>query len=442
MARPSIPADGRSVAARVVQRVLDDQAFAAAALDAELRRHPQLDARERALATELVYGTLRSSGALLARLGRHARRGNVGNDALVVAHLSVAAYQILCLDRVPAHAAIDRAVGALKVLRGPKVGGFANAVLRKLAAGGERLDLAQAVEQSAPSWLLEALASSLGQEEARAVLGAGASRDGHVVVLRQRLDPALRQAFAATEASWLSTGQPGIWSPLALGFRAEGDPRGRPGWRAGAFVVQEEGAQVLALAVGARPGDRVLDACAGRGQKATLLAEQVAPTGEVWAVDRLPAKLRALDEEATRLGLAPLTTRAVDWTRGVADVPSTFDRVLVDAPCTGTGSLRRRPEIAARLGPDDPRRLAALAESILRSASTRARPGGRVVYAVCSVLVEECERVAQSVRDVLEPAPFDAPEVVELAGGAAEFRLLPGRHGTDGYFVASFVRRG
>ena len=137
-----------------------------------------------------------------------------------------------------------------------------------------------------------------------------------------------------------------------------------------------------------------------------------------------------------------METRGVDWPVGQGGLPDNFERVLVDAPCTGTGTLRRRPEILRRLGPDDPERLGRLSESILRSAASRARPGGTVLFAVCSVLREECEDVAARVLDVLEPAPFDAPELSpELMGGRTALRLLTGSHGTDGYFMACFRRR-
>jgi 16S rRNA (cytosine967-C5)-methyltransferase len=153
------------------------------------------------------------------------------------------------------------------------------------------------------------------------------------------------------------------------------------------------------------------------------------------------AKLRALAAEFERLGLSPPHTAAVDWTVGPGPVPGEFDRVLIDAPCTGVGTLRRRPEIAARLGPEDPARLGQLAACILRRAAARARVGGCVIFAVCSILPEEAEAVVECVADVLTPAPFDAPEIERLCvPGATSFRLLPSEHGTDGYFVASFVR--
>jgi 16S rRNA (cytosine967-C5)-methyltransferase len=234
---------------------------------------------------------------------------------------------------------------------------------------------------------------------------------------------------------------PGAVSPLARLIRGEGDPRQKPGYAEGAFTVQEEGAQVVALALGARSGERVLDACAGRGQKTTLLAERLGADG-ILACDLYPEKLEALAEEARRLGLGEIETRAVDWSVGQGGLAGDFDRVLVDAPCTGTGTLRRRPEILRRLTPADPARLGALSEQILRSAASRAKAGGTVLFAVCSVLRQECEDVVERVSDVLEPAPFDAPELSpELVAGKTSLRLLPGQHGTDGYFMACFARR-
>jgi 16S rRNA (cytosine967-C5)-methyltransferase len=241
--------------------------------------------------------------------------------------------------------------------------------------------------------------------------------------------------------AWLEACERGRVSPRARLLRGEGDPRKNEGYAQGAFLLQEEGAQMVGLSLGARPGERVLDACAGRGQKTSLLIEQVGSAGQVWASDSYPKKLEALAEECRRLQLALPETRALDWTIGSADVPRDFDRVLVDAPCTGTGTLRRRPELALRLGPEDPARLSELAERILRRASEHARVGGRVLFAVCSVLRAECEELVQRVADVLEPIPFDAPELQPELARTTSFRLGPTHSGTDGYFVASFRRR-
>lgn len=402
--------------------MLADDAFVAAALDAELKRHPQLDPRERALATELAYGTMRTEPALRARLYVHAPRGV--SDERVLSQLLIAAYQILLLERVPAFAAVDAAVTGVKRERGPRVAGFANAVLRKLARTGEKLTTAQALRESVPAWLWQSLREVVGEEEAQALLSADAYTG-------------LRPRLGAELPEWLAELPSGRVVTSARLVRGEGDPRQKPGYAEGAFTVQEEGAQAVGLSLGAKPGDRVLDACAGRGQKSTLIAERLG-SGHLVACDLYPEKLAALATEAERLKLPVIETRGVDWSVGQGGLAADFDRVLVDAPCSGTGTLRRRPEILRRLGPTDPARLGALSESILRSAASLAKPGGAVLFAVCSVLREECEDVVARVADLLEPAPLDAPE---LAAGKTSLRLLPGAHGTDGYFLAAFKRR-
>jgi 16S rRNA (cytosine967-C5)-methyltransferase len=421
-------ATARSVAAEAVLRVLRDGAFAAAALSAELDRAKGLEDRDRALATELLYGTLRVRAALEARLQPLAPRGL--KDLPVLAELLVAAYQLLALDRVPAFAAVNAAVSAVGVKRGKRVAGFANAVLRKLAAG-EKLVPAEAARQSVAPWLLEALERSVGAEEAAAL-----------ILPQPEKMVGLRLISARPVPPWLAHSAQGRLSPRSRLVQREGDPRKREGYAEGGFVVQEEGAQAIALALGARVGERILDACAGRGQKTSLFVEQVGDAGVVWATDAFPKKLEALHRELSRLRLRAPETRAIDWVVGVGDVPADFDRVLVDAPCTGTGTLRRRPEIAARLQATDPARLSALAESILRSAATRVKSSGRVVFAVCSVLEAECESLVARVADALQPAPFDCPELAAaLPADATSFRIGPTRFDTDGYFAASFIRR-
>jgi 16S rRNA (cytosine967-C5)-methyltransferase len=410
--------------------VFADSAFAAAALDAELARNRALDPRERALATELVYGVLRLEGALEARLRRFAPKRI--KDPTTRIQLLIAAYQMLVLTRIPPFAAVDAAVGAVRSARGAKLAGFANAVLRKLATATEPFVVERALVESAPPWLFQRLREVVGDAEALALLGAGAADGARGGAVRLVGDP----------PDWLASAEVGRISPRARRPPRAGDLRVQPGYAEGAFVIQDEGSQVIGLLLGVREGDRVLDACAGRGQKTSLFSQQAGAHGQVWATDLHPAKLEALGRELTRLRLPAAECRGVDWTIGTADLPDDFDRVLVDAPCSGTGTLWHRPEIARRLGPDDPARLSDLATTILRSAATRARPGGRVVFAVCSVLPEEGEGVVTRVLDLLEPTPFDAPELSAwLDPEATSLRLLPGKHGSDGYFVASFRRR-
>ncbi len=424
----------RKVAWEILRRVWDDGAYAAAALSAELERHPDMDPRDKGLVTELVYGVLRTEKSLYDRLSRYGALK--ANDSALLAHLFIAAYQLSFLDRIPAHAAVSEAVDALKELRGPKVAGFANALLRRIAEEGKK-ELPKAVVASAPRWLFDKIARDVGHEDATLLFGGAGSVTS--TALRVRAGRALRDWM--TDASRV---EPSPVTPGALRYHGGGDPRRLEGFTEGDFVVQEEGAQLLAWAVGAKPGERVLDACAGRGQKASLLAEHVGDQGKLVVTDLHANKLSQLAAEFLRLGLAAPEAHAVDWAspNRSSALPCDFDRVLVDAPCTGDGTLRRRPEIAHRLKKEDPARLAELQERILRNAAEHARVGGTVIYATCSVLKEECEAIIERVADILAPAPFDAPAVSGVfAPSESALRLLPGRHGTDGYFVASLRRR-
>lgn len=435
----------REVAARVLVRVEKEHAFAAAALEAELARAADLEARDRALATELVYGTLRVSPWLEAQIAPHAPRGTAKLDAFVRACLTLAAYQLYFM-RVPAFAAVNEAVGAIREVRGPRVGAFANAVLRKLAAQAAEARARQSSEgvpgrllgdatvESTPRWLRDALEGSLGPDGARAFLEG--SVEAPAVALR--VEGALEHG--AERDAWVerlrvaapdATIEPGRASPLAVLVRGAGKPQRLPGYAEGAWSVQEEGSQVAALSLGARPGETVLDACAGRGNKTALLARAVGSGGAVDACDASPAKLERLGEELARVGLRARATFAVDWSVGSGEVEGSYDRVLVDAPCSGVGTLRRRPEIALRRKPDDLSALARVQGAIARRAATHVRPGGTLAYVVCSVLREEAEAVIDALLEALPD--FEALE--------PSFRLLPHVHGTDGYFVAKLVRR-
>jgi 16S rRNA (cytosine967-C5)-methyltransferase len=434
----------RSVAVTVIARVLTDGAFAAAALDAELDRNIQLDARDRALATELVYGTLRYHRWLEERVLRHASRGLEGQDARIRAILAISAYQLLVLTRIPPFAAVSEAVTLARAVRGEKVSGFVNAVLRKVAKEPrpDAADLARAALASADPSLAKAIVRSIGEDGAVALLGGDAAPP---IGLRVE-DASARDAWLERlrEARPDASFEPGRLSPHAILARSAGRVVDLPGYAEGAWTSQEEGSQVVALALGAREGDVVLDACAGRGNKTSILARAVGPRGAVDAADQHPNKLARLQKELARLGLAPRATYAVDWSAGTGDVHGPYDRVLVDAPCSGTGTLRRRPELLLRRVEADLASLASLQRQILARAASLVRPGGRVVYAVCSILREEAEEVvAIAAAAGLEPAAFDAQAVLASSvapAEAASFRLLPHVHGTDGYFVASFVR--
>lgn len=430
-------ASARAVAAKVLARVWEDRAFASAALDAELARRAPMDPREAALATELTYGVLRTEAFLEEEIAKlSAKKSKLGAEAR--AHLSIGFYSLAFLDRVPSFAAVSEAVEGVRAADSEHAARFANAVLRRYAEACAiaRPSFDEATSRSAPGWLRGALRRSIGRAEAASFLAVSEPPSVAIAVAHSAARDAWLEKLRA--AAPHATFEPGKVSPHAILARGAGDLRKLPGCSTD-WIVQEEGAQTIALALGARPGDVVLDACAGHGNKSFLIGASVGEDGALDAADLYASKLDEL-----RAGPAATLVRAtfaVDWSKGIGDAKGPYDRVLVDAPCSGIGTLRRRPEIARHRTADDIPRLAELQAAILERTATLLAPSGRLVYAVCSVLREESEGVLERVADLLEPAPFDAKIGDDLARGGASFRLLPSTHGTDGYFVASLVRR-
>ena len=221
------------------------------------------------------------------------------------------------------------------------------------------------------------------------------------VDLRVRAD-ADREALghAILEAQPHASVTPTRLSPFGLRVSGAGDPRELPGYAQGVFAVQEEGAQLIGLLLDAQPGERVLDVCAGRGGKTAQLAEAVGEGGRVVATDLHEHRLEQIAGELARLRMKPepLETACVDWTLGPGGLEAGFDRVLVDAPCTGLGTLRRRPEILLRASPADAAQMGDTQLRILHNAAPMVLPGGSLLYAVCSPLSEEGNEVARQAQ--------------------------------------------
>lgn len=444
----------RDLARGVLVRVERDGAFAGRALAAALDRAPDMTPADRGLATELVYGVLRRRARLDRAIGALARKGIDGLDLEVRTALRVGAYQLLFLDRVPDYAAVSDAVEACKLAKGKGAAGFANAILRGLGRSGEpplpdaTTDPAMFLEVAAgfPSWLARLTLAEL--PAADAIAFGEASVAAAPVTLRANTARVEREALlerlrverpdAALEPSPIA--------PDAILARRLDAPAATAAWRDGLFAVQDAGAQLIAELCGAAPGERILDACAGVGGKTGHLLALAGGRAQVEAADLSEAKLREAERTLGRLGLGPARLAVADLTKPLPPATAPFDRVLLDAPCSGLGVLRRHPEALLRRTAADLTALAAAQRRMLKAVAEALRPGGLLVYAVCTFDRAECEDVIQAfLRDQprfqIEPATAAGGRVpwsrLMLSDGplAGAIRTWPQRDDADGFFA-------
>jgi 16S rRNA (cytosine967-C5)-methyltransferase len=425
----------RQVAQRVLQRV-EEGAYVNLALDGECARG-QLAANDRALATTLVYGVLKGQARLDFALDAYAARGIDKLDPPTLDLLRMGALQLLEL-RTPAHAAIDETVEALKRLRGPKLAGFANALLRKIATQGmptlptTPIALGISIATGAPLWIVDAAIARLGEAEASALLTAEAQpAPMWVRVNPRRPDPTLAERLAATPSPLL---------PGALRLRGAG-LFDAPDYVEGRVSVQDLGAQLVGALLDPQPGERVLDACAGVGGKSTQLAERMDDRGVVDALDVSSRKLELGADHAHRLGLTIVHGKTIDLRTAKLEL---YDRVLLDAPCSGLGVARRHPEVRLRRGNSELGQLVVLQAELLESVARAVKPGGVLVYAVCTYTDEEgpqqIARFLAAHPDFERDASAPIPSSLQGRGAVGELRTWPHLDDTDAFFAARLRR--
>jgi 16S rRNA (cytosine967-C5)-methyltransferase len=431
----------RICALAVVRRVFEHGAYADRALEAEASG---LDERDRALATRIAFGTVQRRGTLDHVAQRLVHRPLESLDPPVLAALRVGLFQLLYLDRVPVHAAVDDSVELAKA-ESPGGAGLVNAVLRQAAwrrAGlldglSDERPAEAAVMHSAPEWLAELWWSELGAVRARALLhqvNAPAESALRVNSLVCSVEEVIERLPASHPA-------PGL--PEGLVLEAPFDIHGSELWRQGAILAQSRASMLVAHALAPQPGERVLDLCAAPGGKTTHLAALMTGQGEIVAVERHPGRAHALGETCRRLRAASVRVLVADATELQLDAE--FDRVLVDPPCSGLGTLQSRPDRRWRASRDGIRELAALQTRILGAGAAATRPGGSLVYSVCTISSSESEQVIDGFL-----AAHGEWQLDDLGAAHPEWRhhrhprslqLLPDRDGTDGFFIARLRRR-
>ena len=435
----------RSCAFSVLRRTFEQGAYADRALRAQAER-ARLEGRELALATQLALGTVQRRATLDHLIEILTERPVQRLDPPTLAALRLGLFQLCFLDGVASHAAVDESVQLAKAGRG---GGhrLVNAVLRRAAREGralvESLDdatpQAAALKHSHPEWVVRLWWEALGPSEARALMAAdnrppeSALRANTLVADAERVAAELATCGVATH--------PAQRLPEGLVVDSRFDPQGSPLWDAGAITAQSRASMLASRIVSPQPGERVLDLCAAPGAKATHLAALTEGRGEVIAVERRPARAGSLSDNALRMRARNLRVRVGD---ARDDHGRDFDRVLVDPPCSGLGTLSARADLRWRAAPEAVPRLARLQGEILTAAARAVRPGGVLVYSTCTISPEENElQVKRFLAGSPELRADDLQSEYPLwkhPGVDRHLLLMPHRDGTQGFFIARLRR--
>jgi len=453
----------RKIAFDVLLRVAAQDAYADEALRGSLTE--TVSHEDAGLATELTLGVLRWQRLLDFLIDRHIAKANKTLDAEVRIALRLGVYQLFFLQRVPARAAVHESVELVKRARKRSAAALVNAVLRKISkeivsgkSPGDAVaallprNLAPAeilgIQFSHPTWLVERWLRSFGEERARALLAANnrvPALAGYI------LDP---QHAEETLSSLRKAGcsvTPGRLLRNSWTFEG-GNPAASEAARRGWLAIQDEASQAVTHLVVAAPGNTVLDLCAAPGGKTMRLALDAGPDGHVIAVDLHAHRIRSMAERFERAGIRNVETLTLDAT-GPLPFEQRFDRILVDVPCSGTGTLARHPEIRWRLRPEDLQDLHERQTRLLRNALPHLAPGGRLVYSTCSLEPEENEEVVQqslggfendfrlvSARKPIEGLLNESVQPEHIVGEDGFFRTFPPENRTDGFFAAVVER--
>ncbi len=468
--RGAQPTQARLLAVRVLDRVQRARAFADLSLHHHLA-HSKLAAADRALATEIVYGTLRWRGRIDYLLEKLLERPMQQLEPVVASALRVGAYQLLFTDRIPASAAVDEAVRCVRALGVERATGIVNAVLRRLSREHAEMPLPSLAEDplehlthslSLPPWIAKRWLDRYGAEDAAAL--ATASNAAPPLTVRANTRKITRDALLEELLPRFPEVEPCPHARDGLRLGRKGDPQRDPAFLAGRFTVQDEAAQLVLGMLDPQPGDLVLDTCAAPGAKTTGIAERLQGSGAVLALDRNPQRLRLIARAARRLDLTGVHILERDATQGLGDLPTAwldgldgpeapaagepllFDRILADVPCSGLGTLRRNPDARWRVGETVPRELARIQLQILKRAATVLRPGGCLVYSTCTLTPEENEDVVnaflQEMPGFRVATPDELPDEVQGVVSEEGFlRCFPHIHDMDGFFAARLVRQ-
>jgi 16S rRNA (cytosine967-C5)-methyltransferase len=437
--------NARETALRVLLAVRTDSAWADASLKAQLARN-RLTGPDAALATRLVYGVLQNRMLLDYWIAAFCSQKPNHLQVPLLDILRLGVYQIVFLDKIPDSAAVNESVILTKQFGRAQASGLVNAVLRKIVSNRKALprvpegdELGElSLTYSHPKWLVKRLLAILGRSETEAFLRA----DNAAVPTTVQVNPLKTTAEALTEeltASGISV-TPHPWVPGCLMLSGTGNLAALPAFRDGRFLVQDAAARLVTDAAQPRPGDRVIDVCAAPGGKSFAAAICMEDRGEILSCDLHANKLRRIQEGAERLGLTCIRTAAADGSQIHPEWAGSADLVLVDAPCSGLGIIRKKPEIRYKK-PDALFALPVIQTAILENAAAYVKPGGTLVYSTCTVLPEENEQITDAFLGEFSDFSRDSfllPEPVGRVDG--QITLWPQTHDTDGFYICRMKR--
>lgn len=406
-------------------------------------RQSGLSGRDAGLCTQLVYGALQNQMLLDWHIDRHSSVPTAKMEPAVRSALRLGAYQLLFLDRVPVHAAVNESVALVKTKsRNPKAAGLVNAVLRTIdrerSSGLPQPD-ALSIRFSHPAWLVKEFTDTLPADELEALLAADNAPVPTVAQVNTLMTSSTALAAELTSAGVTVTPHP--WLPDCLELKETGNLEELAAFREGKLYIQDAAAKLAILAAAPKPGMRVLDVCAAPGGKSFASAIAMEGRGEICANDIHPHKKKLIEAGATRLGLNNIKAGVMDAKSFDPSMENGFDLVIADVPCSGLGIIRKKPDIRYK-DPEPLKGLPQVQKAILETASRYVKPGGTLLYSTCTLLRRENEDV---VKEFLETHMDLALEEFTLPGpvGRAEgmVTLWPHRHGTDGFFIAKLRRQ-
>jgi len=438
----------REVALTVIRSVLEHGAYSNLSLDAAIRKK-DMDSRDKALATQIIYGVLRNITLLTEWIKTVVTRPLEDIEPLIMDILLIGAYQLKFLDRVPAAAAVNEACE----MAPQRARSFVNGVLRRLAEQGKKpVPIPKhfsatnriATQYSHPEWIVERWIKHFGEQTAEKMC----EWDQHEPPASVRVNPLLAkrdQIIKAFAERGISI-KPSVYSEHGLIFRSLDEALWSKEFRKGQIVIQSEASQIICRLLKVEPDLKVLEIGAAPGTKTTYLAGLMENIGKIVALDKHAGRINLLNEAVRRQGIEIVKTIDVHDDVIPPEAGRHFDRALVDAPCTGLGTLAKHPEIRWRRKPEDVQAMAAIQLALLQDAALRLRAGGILIYAVCTLTQEENLDVVRAFLKehrnfAVDDLKKDLSGVLEpFRGPGGTFLSLPPKTGTEGFFACRFLK--